>query len=197
MTTRVHSELRKLALAYYRGWIPREKYLSIRKDYLAAITRDEIPERIDSKQIAPPPPETPYKVTKKRKQRMSLAISVAAIIVIGIALAVFMTGTDEQRRPVKQQPTAQPLEVQQQPVDEPSMEANADIEIMEPPVAAKPVSAEERFATYLEDEFIGQRTWSQESLDSLKLKWLALSQEQQQSTRETGAFKDFTNSLIE
>ena len=31
---------------------------------------------------------------------------------------------------------------------------------------------------YLQDQYIGQRTWDQEDLDSVKLKWLALSQEQ-------------------
>ena len=183
MTTRVHSDLRRLALAYYRGWIPREKYLSIRKDYLQAITNDEVPVSIDPKKIAPPPRKTSSTKTRQTKPGISwvLVITLIVALVLVALLGYIFTASDE--------PATKPVATET-PV-------NNTITTPSAPAAQETQTDEERFIAYLQDNFVSQGAWNHDTLNSLKLKWLGLSQEQQSVVRENSVFGDFTRLLIE
>ena len=181
MTTRIHSELRKLALAYYRGWVARDRYLEIRQKYLQSISNDETPEAIDPKNIAPPKkktlPRRPSRTrTNKNKWILILALTaVLLLIVVGIYL-----GTNS------------------------SPQKTANIggstgtgRVAPTPEKQQPVTDEQRFNTYLTVNFLSQRSWDADALNSLKLKWLGLSQEQQKIVSQTKVFQDFSGALIE
>ena len=217
MTTRVHSELRKLALAYYRGWIPRDKYLSIRSKYLKAISKDQIPDPIDPKEIAPPAREEPAPY-KKSYMGTWLTLGAFTLAVAAGGYWFFTDVTpDKQTQPA---PTDMPesAEIQQPPQStikpmEPAAESSAvetvqvtetveatetteaaeTVETVEPP----PPTEEELFTAYLERELLGQRNWDPQTLDSFKLKWLGLSQQQQDNVSNTQSFREFKRSLIE
>jgi hypothetical protein len=188
MTTRIHTELRNLSLAYYRGWIQRDKYLSIRQKYLQSITNDETPAAIDPKKIAPPKKKTSSTTTYGQKSSgnktwllMALLISVLLLVVIGVYFS--MNSEPPKLAPAKVMDTA--------PV-KPTAPAKPIA-----PEKPQPLTDEQRFNAFLSDNFISKRTWEQDALISLKLKWLGLSQEQQNTVRETTIFKDFSGALIE
>jgi|GEM_PF-6328990 len=180
MTTRVHTELRKLALAYYRGWITRDKYLSIRQEYLQSITNDEVPAAINPKKIAPPKKKTKTGGSGKSSSgnKMALLISLIAIVLLLIVIGIYFSTDSEPQKP------APPSTINDAP--EPVVET-----------LPQPLTDEQRFTAFLSDNFINQRTWEQDALNSLKLKWLGLSQEQQKTVRESNVFREFSGVLIE
>ena len=111
MTTRIHTELRNLSLAYYRGWIQRDKYLSIRQKYLQSITNDETPAAIDPKKIAPPKKKTNSSSTYGQKTSgnkiwllIALLTSVLLLVVIGIYFS--LNSEPPKLTPVKVMDTA-------------------------------------------------------------------------------------------
>ena len=182
MSTRVHSELRKLALAYYRGWVEREEYLSLRKNYLRSISDDKIPAAIDPKKISAPKKKQPAgRSLNKAKTRRSkwLIIAVICGALLLLVIGVYLGSND--------QPTSQP---------KPSMEDN-----ITPVVAvvqeSRPLTDEQRFNQFLTENFVGHRVWQQDTLNSLKLKWLGLSKEQQEVVRTTPTFNEFSGALVE
>ncbi len=93
MTTRKHSSLRRLALAYYRGHIVRERYLELRSRYLQAITEGKEPAPITSDEIAPEVFDiSSSRLTSDDGKNKPLLISIlaaaAVIIIIAIVAAV-------------------------------------------------------------------------------------------------------------
>ena len=197
MTTRIHTELRNLSLAYYRGWIQRDKYLSIRQKYLQSITNDETPAAIDPKKIAPPKKKTSSSSTYGQKTSgnkiwllIALLTSVLLLVVIGIYFS--MNSEPPKSTPAKVMDTA--------PVVKPTAAVKPSAPAKPKPSAPEkpqPLTDEQRFNAFLSENFISKRTWEQDALISLKLKWLGLSQEQQNTVRETTIFKDFAGALIE
>jgi hypothetical protein len=219
MTTRVHSELRKLALAYYRGWIPRDKYLSIRSKYLKAISKDQIPDPIDPKEIAPPAREEPAPYKKSNMGTwLTLGIFTLAVATAGYW---FFTGVTPDKAvqpapaetpemaavqepaqsaikpkpvvPVAESPAVETVQVTETEEATETTEAAETVETVEPP----PPTEEELFTAYLETELLGQHNWDPQTLDSFKLKWLGLSQQQQDNISGTQSFREFKRSLIE
>ncbi len=180
MTTRVHSELRKLALAYYRGWIPRDKYLQIRQEYLQYITDGKIPEGIDPKRIAPPKKKpAPSRQAAKGNNRKLILVAVT-VVVLALIIAGLLIGKDTPTTGQEVSPTISETRVEQQPE-----------------TRQAPKTDEDRFNDFLKEHFLGQRTWEQDSLNTLKLKWLGLSQEQQKTVSAGSTFQDFSSALIE
>ena len=182
MTTRVHSELRKLALAYYRGWIAREQYLQIRQEYLGYITDGKIPEGIDPKRIGPPK-KKPAAVGPSAKRNNRKLILVAASIAVLIMIIVGLLLGNGDDTPVT--PEARPAMTTDVKTDRQSGDKQA------------PKTDEDRFNDFLKQNFIGQHTWEQDALNSLKLKWLGLSQEQQKTVSTGSTFREFSSALIE
>ena len=215
MTTRVHSELRKLALAYYRGWIPRDKYLSIRSKYLKAISKDRIPDPINPKEIAPPAREEPAPY-KKSNMGTWLTLGVFTLAVAATGYWFFTDVTPDKPTQSTPAKTSETVEVQQPPqsaikpvepeAELPAVETVQAIDTAEATDAVEPVETaeeqppateEELFTAYLEREILGQLNWDLQSLDRFKLKWLGLSQQQQDDVSGTQSFREFKRVLIE
>ncbi len=215
MTTRVHSELRKLALAYYRGWIPRDKYLSIRSKYLKAISKDRIPDPINPKEIAPPAREEPAPY-KKSNMGTWLTLGVFTLAVAATGYWFFTDVTPDKAIRSAPAKISETLELQQPPqsaikpvepeAELPAVETVQAIDTAEATDAVEPVETaeeqppateEELFTAYLEREILGQPNWDLQSLDRFKLKWLGLSQQQQDDVSGTQSFREFKRALIE
>ena len=179
MTTRIHTELRKLALAYYRGWVPREKYLTIRKDYLQSVSNNEQPMAIDPKKIAPPKKKTPPRPKADNSSNNKLLLIVAAIgVLLLVTIGIYL---GQEPAPQKPKPAVNDSQPKQPEQVKPQL----------------PLNDEQRFNTFLMDNLIGRRTWEQDALNSLKLKWLGLSQVQQENVSTTKTFQDFSGALVE
>ena len=182
MTTRIHSELRKLALAYYRGWVAQDRYLEIRKKYLQSISNDETPEAIDPKKIAPPkrkpsPGASSRARSSKNKWIILIALTtVLLLIVVGIYLATTSSPPESAITSTNTTEKVIPAPEKSQP---------------------EPLTDEQRFNSYLTENFLSQRSWDVGALNGLKLKWLGLSQEQQITVNNTKVFRDFSGALIE
>lgn len=82
------------------------------------------------------------------------------------------------------------------PETPPYTESQADtgqITNTERPPAA---SAEEKFLVYLDDHFNSSSSWSSEELNTLKLKWLSLTVDQQSVIQSSERFKEFSQQLV-
>jgi len=180
MTTRIHSELRKLALAYYRGWVPRDRYLSIRQEYLQSISNGETPKPIDPKRIAPPKKKPITRRSSRKSSHKSKWILIAAsIVVLSLIIVGIYLGT-----------VSSPKKTMTTPAPDNNTEKDTSLK-------SQPVTDEQRFNAFLTENFISRRTWDPDALNSLRLKWLGLSQEQQNRVSNTKVFKDFSGALIE
>ena len=174
MTTRIHSELRKLALAYYRGWLTRAEYLSIRREYLQSITDGKSPAAIDPKKIAPPKKPSRSKAVPKKSSGINkpLVTLAVAVVVILVSAGIYL-GQNETSL---------------------SHPASGDSSATTRPAAP---TDEQRFNAYLADKFSGTGPWEQSSMNKLRIKWLGLSQEQQKMVRTGSAFANFQGALVE
>ena len=182
MTTRVHSELRKLALAYYRGWIAREQYMQIRQEYLGYITDGKVPEGIDPKRIGPPK-KKPAAVgpAAKRNNRKLILVATSVVVLILIIVGLLLGNGDDK-----------PVTPETRPAITSEVKTDRQTEVKQ-----TPKTDEDRFNDFLRQNFVGQHTWEQDALNSLKLKWLGLSQEQQKTVSAGSAFREFSSALIE
>lgn len=189
MTIRTHSELRKLALAYHHGWISRDQYLEIRQAYLKFVTDGKTPEAIDPKRIAPPKmesepqPDIPLLVRFNKSQWVIPALIIVATTLLLLILAGTYLGK-----------TATP------PTKKASIVPNNNNIIEKSDTAKKPpivMTNEQHFNDFMTKNFINRRTWDASTLNSLKLKWLGLTHEQQKFVSTTKTFQDFQSALIE
>jgi hypothetical protein len=182
MTTRIHTELRKLALAYYRGWITRDRYLQIRQDYLQYISDGKVPAAIDPKLIAPPRKKssTVSSTRAKPKKTKWLLVLMALIVLLALA-AVFYLATDTTSQDVTNRTTA----------------TDTQLPAKSLPEQTAPATDEQRFTEFLSANFLNKRTWEIDALNSIKLKWLGLSQEQQKTVSSSRVFQDFSGALVE
>ncbi|MCW8963563.1 MAG: hypothetical protein OQL16_07180 [Gammaproteobacteria bacterium] len=180
MTTRIHSELRNLALAYYRGWVSRDRYLSIRQEYLQSITNGETPKAIDPKRIAPPKKKPiASKSSRKRSNKNKWILIAVTIAVLSLIIVSIYLGT-----------ASSPKRTVTTPVPDNHTEKATSLK-------SQSVTDEQRFNAFLTENFISRRTWDSDALNSLRLKWLGLSQEQQNKVSNTKVFQDFSGALIE
>jgi len=92
VTGRKHSSLRRLTLAYYRGYIVRERYLELRSQYLQAITEGREPAPITSEEVAPEIFDISSSgIDNESKKNRTLLISsliIALLIIVIIAIVV-------------------------------------------------------------------------------------------------------------
>lgn len=186
MTTRIHSEIRKLALAYYRGWITRDRYLQIRQDYLQYITDGKVPAAIDPKLIARPRKKSPASTSRHSKQSSKtkwIILLLVLIVLLAIAYVVYLF-MDDDTSSTTQLTTSQTSE-------KPSLTGTATT------TDTTPITDEQYFINFLQKNFINKRTWDIDALNNIKMKWLGLSQEQQKTVRASQAFQDFSGALIE
>lgn len=180
MSDKKHSDIRLLALAFYRGWIPREKYVGLRKEYLDAVSAGKKPKPIDGKALAPPKRKSHHEQTGSEKlssgkKPLLIAGIVTALIVLLVVIS--LSGEDDDS-------TDKQAMVESTKVSSPGAEAPVD-------------TIETRFNTYLSSTFIQNREWNPESLNVLKFKWQSLSQEQQATIRSGSDFIRFGEILVE
>lgn len=180
MSKKKHSDIRLLALAFYRGWISREKYVGLRKEYLDAITAGTKPRPVDSEELTPPKRKSHHQQTDSEKSSSDKKPLLIAGIVTGLIillLIILLSGKEK---------------------DSADKQAITESTKLSSPATEKPADTiETLFNKYLASTFIQNREWNPESLNILKFKWQGLSQEQQQAVRNGSDFLQFSGILIE
>ena len=175
---RKHSDLRSLSLAYYWGWIPREKYLGLRREFLKSITEGKKPRPIKPRELAPPKKDSiPTSTTSGSGNKTTIILS-AAIVLIIVGLVFYFIPSDKDTESENKQPAG--------------MKKTDSVQ-----AAQKQTSTQEsQFSAFLNATFIQKNDWDPDALNVLKFKWQGLSQEQQSIIRESKVFDDFSRMLI-
>lgn len=175
---RKHSDLRSLSLAYYWGWIPREKYLGLRREFLKSITEGKKPRPIKPRELAPPKKDSiPTNTTSGSGNKTTIILS-AAIVLIIVGLVYYFTPSDKDTESENKQPAG--------------VKKTDSVQ-----AAQKQTSTQEsQFSAFLNATFIQKSNWGPDALNVLKFKWQGLSQEQQSTIRETRIFDNFSRTLI-
>jgi len=182
MNMRKHSDLRQLALAYYRGWIPRQKYINLRQEFLAAISEGKPPRHIDKQELAPPKKkpdqslaDTDTAAPSILTNNKTMLIAGAAVVLVAIIFSVlFLSPGDKETSATGSQVSQQQSRPESGTVDTP----------------------ESRFSMFLQTTFIQNQEWNSDKLNILKYKWQGLSQEEQTSVRNSEEFPVFSSTLI-
>ena len=175
MSAKKHSDIRALALAFYRGWIPREKYVSLRGEILNAISENRKPKALNKKYITPPAtaenPSSPNPGTLPGNNKILVAAA-ATILLISLILYLAI--------PAKKTPAIDQAESQSKVATSPATD-----------------TATSRFNTFLDTTFMKNSGWNQDNLNVLKFKWHALSEQEQAAVRKGSAFRRFSALLAE
>ncbi len=194
MTTRKHNNIRQLALAYYRGWVTREKYIELRSGYLAEISAGKEPTPIKPSQFTPEKP-TQSALSQSEdtgKSNNTLIITVLIILLVLVIGAILYLNNTEINQVAPTLTTNDSSSKPHAQNDTSSVNIPADQATNKPTL-----SPEENFLNYLNDSFIKSEDWKADSLNTLKLKWRSMTTEQQSVIRSSLLFTSFSRQLVD
>ena len=187
MPLREHSSIRKLSLAYYRGWINRDRYLQIRGAYLDEVSLGQDPKPIDEADLRPTQPSpkpTPPTAKQQWLGRPSVVVifSLFSLLIIFAGIGLFFLTAQDNPSPQKiSTPTIPP----------PPPVSTVDTTIPSPPQEDQE-TAEQQLMDYIKQSFIVQERWEISRLDNLKLQWLSLTSNQQERIKKSPLFAQFS-----
>ncbi|TNF98835.1 MAG: hypothetical protein EP297_07085 [Gammaproteobacteria bacterium] len=219
MSKRTHSDLRLMALAYYRGWIPRDRYLEMRSAFLQAITDGVNPERLDENLLKPPERSGSGDITerfedlsatvntgaKKANRNQStiliggLVIAILVVIIIILSMDTDKTNNTESITPkiatIQETEIETRTEADATTVTEIEAEVDDRPDALQEPVPVQLTPEEELIIQF--DKLLESPPWDSVMLENVKNNWQNLTNSQQSYIKASNSFQLFSNSLIE